>query len=409
MSINDNGLISLSYNGQFPGDIQYSNAAGLVGESWLDTGHATNVTSPRFYWRVRRPKSTAATTTETVYEQFRLPAATAGTDASKTYEIITTKNLSNITSVGTITSGTWQGTDIAAAYIGAHNHAAGDINSGTLDVTHGGTGAATAADARTNLGLGSAATYNITGGNEGYSSTATLIPRIGTDGVMEVGKYIDFHAATGTSKDYDVRITAATTGLTISGTTTGTFSGSLSGNATNVTGTVAVAHGGTGVTSFTNDCIIVSTGTTQTLVSRGLKVTGATNADVTIQNNTSAKALNINSPGGAANITINTAANSGTGTITLNSGNTLYINKPTNASIIFTNGGADTSHEKGRFNTQGMLQLNSTVSQNTHKLLVNGDSAFTGKVAFTNSANTITTYAYIEYDDSLHTLNFSVT
>lgn len=157
MSINDNGLISLSYNGQYPGDIQYSNAAGLVGESWLDTGHATNVTSPRFYWRVRRPKSTAATTTETVYEQFRLPAATAGTEASKTYEIITTKNLSNITSVGTITSGTWQGTDIAAAYIGAHNHAAGDINSGTLSVARGGTGAGTFSTSAILIGNGTSA------------------------------------------------------------------------------------------------------------------------------------------------------------------------------------------------------------------------------------------------------------
>lgn len=54
---------------------------------------------------------------------------------------------------------------------------------------------------------------------------------VGGDGVMEVGKYIDFHVnKTGTS-DYDVRIDAATTGLTISGTTSGTFKGNLDGNA----------------------------------------------------------------------------------------------------------------------------------------------------------------------------------
>lgn len=171
---------------------------------------------------------------------------------------------------------------------------------------------------------------------------------------------------------------------------------------------VPVANGGTGAGTFTDECIIVGNGT-NALESRGLKVTGATNADVTIQNNTSAKALNIESPGGKAAITINTAANGGNGALTLSSGNTLFINKPTGASIVFTNDGADTDHETGRFNSKGMLQLNSTVTQNTHKLLVNGDSGFTGKVAFTNSAATLTEYAYIEYDNTLHTLNFSVT
>ena len=58
---------------------------------------------------------------------------------------------------------------------------------------------------------------------------------IGGDGVMEVGRYIDFHVdKTGTS-DYDVRITASTTGLSIGGTTSGTFKGNLDGNATSAT------------------------------------------------------------------------------------------------------------------------------------------------------------------------------
>jgi len=40
--------------------------------------------------------------------------------------------------------------------------------------------------------------------------------------------------------------------------------------------------------------------------------------------------------------------------------------------------------------------LNSNVTQSTHKLLVNGDSAFTGKIAFidTPSAATLTEKAY---------------
>lgn len=76
----------------------------------------------------------------------------------------------------------------------------------------------------------------------GYSlSTAGMknvwgtVPSIGADGVMEVGKYIDFHSVSNSASDYDVRITANTSGLTLSGTTSGTFSGNLSGNATSST------------------------------------------------------------------------------------------------------------------------------------------------------------------------------
>ena len=61
------------------------------------------------------------------------------------------------------------------------------------------------------------------------------IPYIDSSGVIEVGKYIDFHTTSGNTADKDVRITASTTGLTISGTTSGTFSGSLSGNASSAT------------------------------------------------------------------------------------------------------------------------------------------------------------------------------
>lgn len=61
------------------------------------------------------------------------------------------------------------------------------------------------------------------------------VPSIRNDGVMEVGKYIDFHTTSDDTSDYVARITAEKTGLTISGTTKGTFSGSLSGNASTAT------------------------------------------------------------------------------------------------------------------------------------------------------------------------------
>lgn len=43
------------------------------------------------------------------------------------------------------------------------------------------------------------------------------IPYIGPDGVMEIGKYIDFHSTDNTTSDYDVRITAIEDELSLSG------------------------------------------------------------------------------------------------------------------------------------------------------------------------------------------------
>ena len=255
--------------------IFHPGASKQVAELYFDSGDATNITGGTLYWRQFSPTSTASNTPTAYHETYSMPTVTKDLTANKTYSIITTKNLSSITSVGTITSGTWNGS------------------------------------------------------------------------------------------------------------------------------TVQVGHGGTGATTFTSNCVIVGNGT-NAMESRGLKVTGATDASVTVQANTSGKTLFINSPGGAADIAIDTAANSGTGLLYLSSGNTLYINKPTNASIIFTSGGANTSHEKGRFNINGMFQLNSNVTQSTHKLLVNGDSAFTGKIAFidTPSAATLTEKAYYQYINS---------
>lgn len=74
----------------------------------------------------------------------------------------------------------------------------------------------------------------------------SAIPQILPDGVMEVGKYIDFHTTSNGTTDYDVRITANTTGLTISGTTVGTFSGNLNGTASIAT-KLGTANKGSGI------------------------------------------------------------------------------------------------------------------------------------------------------------------
>ena len=79
-------------------------------------------------------------------------------------------------------------------------------------------------------------------------------------------------------------------------------------------GTLPVNHGGTGVTSFTNDCVIVATGSTQTLVSRALKVTEDNSSNLTITNNENNKNITI-----SANGTGTMSINSTTGTLTISS------------------------------------------------------------------------------------------
>ena len=83
---------------------------------------------------------------------------------------------------------------------------------------------ATAADNANRLGGYPLNSYSI-GGNWG------TVPRIGTDGGMEVGKYIDWHPVNGGSADYTSRWEANSDGTV----TVGTINGTLNGNAATAT------------------------------------------------------------------------------------------------------------------------------------------------------------------------------
>ena len=63
----------------------------------------------------------------------------------------------------------------------------------------------------------------------GSTNTWEKIPSVGKDGVMEIGKYIDFHSKNNDGKDYSTRITANDDGsLSFSGTIHATLSGNAS-------------------------------------------------------------------------------------------------------------------------------------------------------------------------------------
>ena len=80
---------------------------------------------------------------------------------------------------------------------------------------------------------GTAANANKLGGlplsGVGSGSPWNTVPRINSDGVMEVGKYIDFHTVSGDSKDYSARFTAETDGTVSVGTINGTLKGDITG------------------------------------------------------------------------------------------------------------------------------------------------------------------------------------
>ena len=75
----------------------YVNGAGTrVGDHWLDTGDATNITTARYYWRQYSPNSTTNTATTAYHETYSLPAVAVGLTENKSYEIFTSKSYSTL-------------------------------------------------------------------------------------------------------------------------------------------------------------------------------------------------------------------------------------------------------------------------------------------------------------------------
>lgn len=234
-----------------------------------------------------------------------LPVLQGGTGASNAPSALTNLGGTGIgTAVFTANTTAAARTAIAAAASGANS----DITSLTglttpLSVPQGGTGANNAASARSNLSAaasGSNADITALTNAAGIQIGAPALGAQGAGTINATGLFINgVGVGTGSGSVTSVAVSGGTTGLTTSGgpiSTSGTIT---------FAGTLNVANGGTGQTSYTDGQLLIGNSTGNTLT----KATLTAGANITITN--SAGGITIASTGGGGTGTVTSVSASG--------------------------------------------------------------------------------------------------
>ena len=243
--------------------LYFKNSAGtvkLLASNAASTGTVSSVaaTVPAFLSIAGSPITTSGTLAIT-YSGTALPIANGGTGATSRQDAMDAL-------AGAVTSGQYlrgNGTDVVMSAIQAADVPTLNQNTtgtaanvtGTVAVANGGTGATTAAAARTGLGATTLGANIFTVANP----SAVTFPRFNADNTLSALSAADFRTAigagTGGGSVSSVSGTGTVNGITLTGTVTSTgnltLGGTLSGVnlTTQVTGTLPVANGGTGNTT----------------------------------------------------------------------------------------------------------------------------------------------------------------
>lgn len=310
---------------------------------------------------------------------YTLATLTAGTNVSITNGAGTITINASETFTGTVTSVDVSGGTTGLTFTGGPITTSGTITAGgTLAVANGGTGQASYTDGQILIGKtdGSLAKTTITAGS-GVSVTngdgSITIANTAPDQVVSLtgggttsitGTYPNF---TVTSNDQYVGTvtsvggTGTVNGITLTGTVTSsgslTLGGTLSGVdlSTQVTGTLPVANGGTGQTSYTDGQLLIGNSTGNTLT----KATLTAGTGISVSN-------------GSGAITITNAAPDQTVSLTAGSGISVTGTYPSFTIAASSGGGTVTSVSgtgtvngitlTGTVTTSGSLTLGGTLS-----------------------------------------------
>ena len=501
----------------------YNGKKNLVGEIYYDSGEVNKVTTGILSFRQFSPNTTPDESTTGFFEKFSFPQVDTGRTANATYSIITTKNLSNITSVGTITTGTWKGSIIGTAYggTGVNSHTQNRLvwsnGAGTIQATDNHYASATKiainsnSEPTENLYVdGTVKISNTVGASSAKGSSQLQICNTITDGAQTAielrrgslsgttnGKAswqilngatlvfrVDYKMVNGSATQsttynneilklrynpngidvygngvFDESVTVKSGGIWVQGgseaggddtrmgltngmpdkfpynsSKRGTyiysnaiaFADPLNGNSNNDAGWIRHIEetGNKGTLEIavgddnSNENIVVRRYNTSSTV--GKEITLLDNSGnssfpgiVTVSNNTDstntstgalvvAGGVGIGDTLNVGHFTIGGAQNTDAGK-SIASNSTIFLKTTASSSSIFCTNSA----ERSRFNPSGMFEVNSTATQSTHRLLVNGKSAFVDGIAFTNNADTLTEYALASYDTTNKLINIT--